>query len=49
VAESIPRGHEHILFVDDEAILVHLGQELLTRLGYTVTGHTGGIEALTAF
>ena len=35
VAESIPRGHEHILFVDDEAILVNLGQELLTRLGYT--------------
>jgi CheY-like chemotaxis protein len=49
VAESIPRGHEHILFVDDEAMLVHLGQELLTRLGYTVTGHTSGIEALTAF
>jgi len=49
VAESIPRGHEHILFVDDEAILVNLGQELLTRLGYTVTGHTSGVEALHAF
>jgi CheY-like chemotaxis protein len=49
VAESIPRGHEHILFVDDEAMLVHLGQELLVRLGYTVTGHTSGVEALTAF
>ena len=46
VAESIPRGHEHILFVDDEAILVNLGQELLTRLGYTVTGHTSSVEAL---
>jgi CheY-like chemotaxis protein len=49
VAESIPRGHEHILFVDDEAMLVNLGQELLTRLGYTVTGHTSSMEALAAF
>jgi CheY-like chemotaxis protein len=30
-------------------MLVHLGQELLVRLGYTVTGHTSGVEALTAF
>jgi signal transduction histidine kinase/ActR/RegA family two-component response regulator len=49
VAESIPRGHEHILFVDDEAMLVNLGQELLTRLGYTVAGHTSSVEALNAF
>ena len=49
VAESVPRGHEHILFVDDEAMLVNLGQELLTRLGYTVTGHTSSVEALAAF
>ena len=49
VAEPIPLGHEHILFVDDEAMLVNLGQELLTRLGYTVTGHTSSVEALNAF
>jgi CheY-like chemotaxis protein len=49
VAEPIPHGHEHILFVDDEAMLVNLGQELLTRLGYTVTGHTSSVEALNAF
>ena len=49
VPEPIPHGHEHILFVDDEAMLVHLGQELLTRLGYTVTGHTSSVEALNAF
>jgi len=49
VAESIPRGHERILFVDDEAMLVNLGQELLMRLGYTVTGHTSSMEALNAF
>jgi CheY-like chemotaxis protein len=28
---------------------VNLGRELLTRLGYTVTGHTSSVEALTAF
>jgi signal transduction histidine kinase/ActR/RegA family two-component response regulator len=49
MAESIPRGHEHILFVDDEAILVNLGRELLTRFGYTVTGHTSSTEALNVF
>jgi len=49
VAESIPRGHEHVLFVDDEAMLVNLGRELLTRLGYTVTGYTSSVEALHAF
>jgi signal transduction histidine kinase/ActR/RegA family two-component response regulator len=47
--EPIPRGYEHILFVDDEVTLVQLGQELLTRLGYTVTGHTSSVEALAAF
>ena len=30
-------------------MLVNLGQELLTRLGYTVTGHTSSMEALAAF
>jgi CheY-like chemotaxis protein len=49
VAASVPQGHEHILFVDDEAMLVNLGQELLKRLGYTVTGHTNSVEALNAF
>jgi CheY-like chemotaxis protein len=49
VTEPVPQGREHILFVDDEAVLVNLGQALLKRLGYTVTGHTSGIEALNAF
>jgi signal transduction histidine kinase/ActR/RegA family two-component response regulator len=49
VTEPVPQGHEHILFVDDEAMLVRLGQELLTRLGYTVTGYTNSTEALNAF
>ena len=32
----IPRGEERILFVDDEAVLAHMGQELLGHLGYNV-------------
>ena len=33
----VPRGHgERILFVDDEELLVQLGQQTLTELGYEV-------------
>lgn len=42
-------GSEHILFVDDEAILVELGKEMFERLGYTVTVRTSSLEALTTF
>ena len=45
----IPRGHgEHILFVDDEAVLAALGKKVLERLGYTVTIKTNPHEALAA-
>jgi PAS domain S-box-containing protein len=44
-----PTGQEHILFVDDEPALAYLGQELLTRLGYTVAIYTSSAEALEAF
>ena len=47
--EPVPQGHERILFVDDEAILVNLGQEMLTRLGYAVAAYTSSTEALAAF
>jgi PAS domain S-box-containing protein len=42
-------GHERILFVDDEASLARLGQEMLERLGYTVIVRTSSVEALEAF
>lgn len=42
-------GNEHVMFIDDEAMLVRLGQEMLERLGYTVTGFTSSLEALAAF
>ena len=46
---SIPRGHERILFVDDEEELAAMGDEMLTDLGYRVTSKTGAREALALF
>ncbi|GIX48914.1 MAG: hypothetical protein KatS3mg131_3125 [Candidatus Tectimicrobiota bacterium] len=46
---SLPRGTEHVLFVDDELPLARLGQALLERLGYRVTVFTSSLEALAAF
>jgi PAS domain S-box-containing protein len=44
-----PRGTEHILFVDDEELLVEWAQAALERLGYTVTALTDSMEALKLF
>jgi CheY-like chemotaxis protein len=41
-------GREHILFVDDEQALVQIGQQMLERLGYTVTCRTSSVEAFEA-
>ncbi len=46
---EVPRGKEHVLFVDDEEILVELGESMLERLGYTVTAVTKSTEALKLF
>ena len=42
-------GNERILFVDDEEMLVDIGQKVLERLGYNVTVRTSPIEALELF
>src|SRR5208337_4050512 len=47
--ESLCVGAERILFVDDEAILAELGQELLGTLGYKVVTKTNSFEALETF
>jgi PAS domain S-box-containing protein len=47
--ESIPRGKERILFVDDEEMIVEIGEIMLTCLGYEVVGTTSSLEALTLF
>ena len=45
----LPRGHgEHILLVDDEAVLAKVGEKLLEQLGYRVTTKTDPLEAITA-
>jgi CheY-like chemotaxis protein len=45
----LPTGSGRVLFVDDEEMLRHLGQDLLTRLGYEVVAHTSSVEALADF
>jgi signal transduction histidine kinase/CheY-like chemotaxis protein len=46
---EIPRGHEQILLVDDEAAIVHSEKRLLERLGYKVEAVTSSFGALEAF
>ena len=49
VAVSMKRGQgEHILFVDDDAVLANLGKRALERLGYVVTTKTSPQEAIVA-
>jgi CheY-like chemotaxis protein len=45
----LPRGSESILFVDDEPVLVDMGQQMLTRLGYKVICCDKSPEALKLF
>jgi signal transduction histidine kinase/ActR/RegA family two-component response regulator len=47
--EAMPHGQGRILFVDDEAALVHLGHTVLTQLGYSVAAYTSSEEALAVF
>lgn len=42
-------GTERILFVDDEAAIAELGQEMLEPLGYRCVACTSGEQALDAF
>jgi len=49
LAGEAPAGAGRILFVDDEALIVRMGQKILSRLGYTVVGATDSEEALDAF
>jgi PAS domain S-box-containing protein len=46
---GLPTGCGRVLLVDDEEMLRHLGQELLTRLGYDVAAYSNSVEALEAF
>lgn len=43
------RGHETVLVVDDEEMLLNLGQTVLSAFGYTVLTANGGEQALELF
>ncbi len=47
--EILPKGTEHILFVDDEPSLVKLAGSLLEQQGYRVTGISSSTDALKLF
>ncbi len=48
-ARPLPTGSESILLVDDEELLVELGQRMLEQLGYRVTPVVSSIDALRLF
>lgn len=43
------KGQEHILFIDDDEALCHLGKEILEHLGYQVLTQTCSLQALEVF
>jgi len=47
--DQLPRGVEHILFVDDELDITFVGKKMLENLGYTVTTMTNSSEAFEEF
>lgn len=49
VRQHVPSGKEHILFVDDEDIVLRFGESTLNRLGYRISLFRDPAEALVAF
>ncbi|MCI5149842.1 MAG: response regulator, partial [Candidatus Electrothrix sp. MAN1_4] len=49
IATPLPKGHERILFVDDEVDLAHISYALLNSLGYRITVETQSLKALEKF
>lgn len=47
--EDILKGAETILLVDDEEMIIDIGVQLLSRLGYEVMSAAGGEEALAIY
>jgi len=48
-SDQLPRGVEHILFVDDELDITFMGKKMLENLGYKVTTKTNSSEAFEEF
>jgi len=49
IQETLPRGQEQVLIVDDEPDIVEIGKLLLENLGYTVVSRVSALEALELF
>ena len=49
VEREAPQGHESVLLVDDEAVLLNVGERILGSLGYRVTATSSAVEALELF
>jgi CheY-like chemotaxis protein len=45
----LPKGTEHILFLDDEKDLAEIGSRMLSELGYSVEARLDPFEALAVF
>ena len=48
-APQLPTGNEHILLVDDEPVIIEVGQMMLEMLGYKVTACDTSSSALALF
>jgi PAS domain S-box-containing protein len=48
-AESLPRGHERVLLIDDEEDIVMVNRQMMERLGYEVVSFTHSLKALSRF
>jgi len=46
---AAPQGHESVLLVDDEVLLLDVGGQILAALGYHVTALQSPLEALEVF
>jgi CheY-like chemotaxis protein len=49
VPTTVMRGHETILLIDDEEMIIEVGRELLEELGYTVILARSGREAVDVY
>ena len=47
--KEIHEGHETVLLVDDEDMIIDVGQEMLTAAGYDVLSARGGKEAVEVY
>jgi PAS domain S-box-containing protein len=47
--KDLPRGTERVLFVDDEPMIMKMGQHMLERLGYIVEIRASGTDGLECF